>query len=359
MYSHAQQKILELKKQGVYAALFEGAWSEQSFVFELGTRMEEGEVLTAVDSAQGQCGYITYEGDECFYKINQIYRFASQAYVVQKKITQATSISPHESFSQYSRKIQQILEYICAGETYQVNYSIPFQIDASDRDPFEVYCELFRINPSPYACYFDTPDGALISNSPECLMKIDSTGRIRTIPIKGTVAAEEPDEKLLNSEKNKAELAMIVDLERNDLGKVCTVGSVQVVDHRKIENYSHVKHTVSVVEGRLEQNKTWRDALAALFPGGSITGCPKIRTMEIIKKLEVGKRGIYCGSAGFVLNSRHPDTVFNILIRSLWYDKKSNTFAFRSGGGIVADSRADDEYAELLHKAGAILSVLQ
>ncbi len=389
MNTSAQNYFLELRNKGIRAAIFEGNWGhiveKGNFVFELGERLG---LIEAERQKKSICGFKTYEGEEFFYEILKTHEFAQNMGVPHTNITSQNEnklevIVPDDMA--YAQKIAEIKELIAAGETYQVNYSIPFEISAVGKDPFEIYCALTRINPSPYMCYIETEDGALISNSPECLFELSADGFIKTLPIKGTMKrGENPQEDAQNeaalsaSEKNKAELAMIVDLERNDLGKVCKPGTVRVQrsesgDFRIIEKYSHVIHTVARVEGSLRNDKSWRDALDALFPGGSVTGCPKIRTMEIIKKLENGSRGIYCGSAGFILHKaensveksrelasdKAQTAIFSILIRSLWFDKKTQKIAFRSGGGIVADSVASEEYNELINKAAAIESVLK
>ncbi len=386
MLTQAQQKFIALKKNGIHVALFEGRWyGEKSkaggVVFELGAKktLNEAEAMSL-----SVCGFITYEGAENFNEIKKVHEFKEEpCKPIAEELNTSNVYRSNVSFEQYAEKIAEIKNLLLAGETYQVNYSIPFTSKANKSDPFELYRRLARINPSPYMCYIDTDDGALISNSPECLMYLYHDGKIETRPIKGSAQRGESQQKdaeneaaLLTSEKNKAELAMIVDLERNDLGKVCTPASVRVRtgtnvpgDFRQIEKYSHIMHTVATVSGILEKEKTWRDALCALFPGGSVTGCPKTRTIEIIKKLEDGARGIYCGSAGFVIqpkatnksasnNENTPISSFNILIRSLWYDKKSQAVTFRSGGGIVADSEAKEEYNELIQKAAAINSIL-
>lgn len=352
MYTPAQQLCLELRKKGTTAALFEGKWR---YVFELGKKIPAGSAQKNI------CGFKTYEGGEYFFEIlkthiiNELPREPFLKTTKSSGTALTSSISPAE----YVEKILEIKELIRAGETYQVNYSVPFKMLAANQDPFELYCALARLNPSPYMCFIEIDEGALISNSPECLFRLDPDGYVETHPIKGTLprgATRKEDEinarTLLESEKNKAELAMIVDLERNDLGKVCTPGSVRVTSNRRIEKYSHVIHTVSTIEGHLIKGKTWRDTLEALFPGGSVTGCPKQRTMEIIKRLEDCPRGIYCGSAGFV--TKEGEANFNILIRSLWFDKTKEEITFRSGGGIVADSDPQEEWKELIQKAGAM-----
>lgn len=269
----------------------------------------------------------------------------------------------HITKHEYFEKVAKIKEYLYAGETYQVNFSQRFEIPYA-KNALELYQKVTNINPSPFQFFLETPDFAIISNSPERLFRIRHTthGRsIETRPIKGTVPrgyTQEEDkkniEKLLASPKEEAELAMIVDLERNDLGKICKPGTIAVNENRVIEKYSHVIHTVSNIRGILRENCDWYDALRALFPGGSVTGCPKKRTMEIISELEGTPRGIYCGSAGYIDISGECD--FNIMIRTMWLDKSKipALLSFRSGGGIVVDSEPEKEYEESFHKAQAI-----
>lgn len=258
-------------------------------------------------------------------------------------------------FDEYKVKLETIKDYINDGDTYQVNFAQRFQVE-SDEDPWKVYQRLTSLNPSPHGCFFDGEQFAVVSCSPEELVSVRDA-KVKTSPIKGTVRRgknEKEDkkniEKLLASEKDNAELSMIVDLARNDLGKVCEKGSVKVTDHRKVIKYSHVIHTVSQVEGKLKKNKDNLDVIRSLFPGGSITGCPKKRTMEIIGRLEDFHRGVYCGSAGYLSVNGNMD--FNIMIRTLYF--ADDLYTFHSGGGIVLDSDADSEYQEALDKAEAL-----
>ena len=265
------------------------------------------------------------------------------------------------SLSMYLQKIAQIKEYLAAGETYQVNFSQKFQTPYGG-DAFELYKKVTAINPSPFQFFLETKDFAVISNSPERLMKLKGN-IIETKPIKGTMPrGKNPKEdavnikKLLASAKERAELEMIVDLARNDIGKICRPGTVKVTELRAVEKYSHVIHTSATIRGKMQKGRDWLDALHALFPGGSVTGCPKKRTMEIIKKLEGEPRGVYCGSAGYIDLSGDCD--FNIMIRTLWLDKKTHQLSFRSGGGIVVDSDPEKEYAETMHKSQALMSAV-
>lgn len=286
----------------------------------------------------------------------------------------STAIHRHPQLSvnltkeQYIEKILRIKNYLYAGETYQVNFSQKFEAPY-DGDAFELYQKITAINPSPFRFFMETDDFAVISNSPERLLRCACNDKgdmiLETHPIKGTMPRGKTEaediqniQKLLSSEKERAELAMIVDLSRNDLGKLCEPGTVEVNEDRVIEKYSHVIHTASNVRGVLSQQYDWYDALKALFPGGSVTGAPKKRTMKIINELEGEPRGVYCGTAGWIDLSGECD--FSILIRTLWLEKNKNggILTFRSGGGIVVDSDPQKEYEETLYKAGAIFSAI-
>jgi para-aminobenzoate synthetase component I len=271
---------------------------------------------------------------------------------------EAKSSKPKSNLSkeEYVKKIAEIKKYLYDGETYQVNFSQRFECDF-DGDAFDLFEKLHEVNPSPYACFFDHEDLKVISCSPERLFCVKD-GKIEVRPIKGTVARRGDDEKaiaeLKKSKKDDAELSMIVDLYRNDIGKVCEPGSVEVKEHRRIEKYSHVIHTVSVVEGVLNKDVSARDLVEAMFPGGSITGCPKKRTMKIINRLEDKARGVYCGSAGYFSWNGNSD--FNILIRT--FANKNGKLWFHGGGGIVVDSDAEKEYDETLDKVAALMEAL-
>ncbi len=268
-------------------------------------------------------------------------------------------IQSNLSFEKYSLKLAKIRHYLEEGETYQVNFSQRFSA-SSTRDPWSVYKSLDKINPADYGCFFDFEDFQIVSSSPELLLKKNGSS-IVTKPIKGTVAKgknnredEENIEVLRRSKKDAAELAMIVDLERNDIGKVCEPGTVRVKSHREVKKLARVIHTLSTVEGKLHHNRDFLDAFEALFPGGSITGCPKKRTMEIIDELEDFRRGIYTGSAGYLGFDGNGE--MNILIRTLLV--KDGRLYFQAGGGIVIDSDAGKEYEESFRKALAINEAL-
>ena len=291
---------------------------------------------------------------------------AAEATASNTTISDASSQNS-ELFREYCAKIDEIKELLYAGETYQVNFSRFFERPYSG-DAFELFTRLNELNPSPMQFFMETKDWALISNSPERLFSAsarshDNVIHLETRPIKGTVprgATPEEDrrniKRLLESEKESAELSMIVDLSRNDLGKVAKPGTLRVREHRAIQKLSHVIHTYSTIVAELAPGLDWFDCLQAFFPGGSITGCPKKRTMEIIKRLEGRPRGAYCGSAGYIGLDGSCD--FNIMIRTLWLDKLKKSVVYNTGGGIVIDSDSHKEFQETEHKAAACLKAL-
>jgi para-aminobenzoate synthetase component 1 len=265
----------------------------------------------------------------------------------------------------YREAVRQALDHIAAGHIYQVNLSQRFSAPMSSTAE-SLYRRLRASNPAPFAAFIDAGDGAgdfqIVSASPERFLHYDPlTRRIETRPIKGTRPrgqTAEDDERLkaelLANEKDAAELVMIVDLERNDLGRVSDYGSVCVPDLRRLEAYPTVWHTVATVEGRLRPNLTRADLLRAAFPGGSITGAPKIRAMHIIEELEGLRRHVYCGAIGYLSFNGRMD--LNIAIRTVTV--KDGLAYFHAGGGIVADSQPDAEYDETLHKARALAGAL-
>jgi para-aminobenzoate synthetase component I len=263
------------------------------------------------------------------------------------------------SESEYQQAIIRAQEYIQAGDIFQTNLSLRFSTQ-TQLDSWEIYQRLQKINPSPFASYWQTPWGAMISCSPERLVQLQHQ-QATTRPIAGTrkrgqnleqdsqLAAE-----LLANEKEIAEHIMLVDLERNDLGRVCKWGSVQVDELLSIERYSHVMHLVSNVIGELDSKYDSIDLIHAMFPGGTITGCPKVRCMEIITELEPFPRNLFYGSCGYL--DRRGNLDLNILIRTLLYHK--GTVWGQVGAGIVADSHPQQEWRESLQKAAAQLAAL-
>ncbi len=259
----------------------------------------------------------------------------------------------------YLKAVKKAKDYIKAGDIYQVNLSQRFQTN-THLGAVEIYRRLRKISPSFFSAYFDAEESQIISSSPERFLKLEG-GLVTTRPMKGTRPRGEDKNQdrrfksqLLNSAKDKAELVMIVDLERNDLGKVCGYDTIQVNRLRQLERYNTVFQTTATVSGKLHKDKDRIDLLRACFPGGSITGCPKIRAMEIIEELEPNRRSIYTGCLGYLSFSGGMD--FNILIRTLL--KKQEQIFFGVGGGIVADSSPEGEYEETLVKAKAMLQAL-
>ncbi len=260
---------------------------------------------------------------------------------------------------QFEEIVRQTREYIFAGDIFQANLSLRLDTPFIG-DSFELYKILRRVNPSPFAAYLNFKDIDIVSSSPERLVKVER-GIAETRPIAGTrrrgidyLEDEKLSVDLVLNQKERAEHIMLVDLERNDLGRICDYGSVCVDELMVIEQYSHVIHIVSNVRGRILPDKDLLDVVRACFPGGTITGCPKIRAMEIIDELEPTRRGIYTGSIGYLSFSGHMD--LNIAIRTIVI--KDNVAYAQAGAGIVADSEPRMEYFESLQKAKAMLKAL-
>ena len=278
------------------------------------------------------------------------------------KTANRASISSFQSnFSRaaYLEGVNRALEYIAAGDIFQVNLSQCFEAVGSI-DPLGLYTTLKESSPAPFSAFMRWDDNAVVSASPEWFYSTRGD-QIVTRPIKGTrPRGRNPAEdaalasELLASPKERAELTMIVDLERNDLGKVCRFGTVQVRDPLTIESFAQVHHLVATVEGRLRPESTPIEVVRALFPGGSITGAPKIRAMEIIDELEPTRRSLYTGALGFF--SQGGSSAFNILIRTLLVE--GDRLRYQVGGGIVADSDPVAEYEETLHKGRGIREAL-
>lgn len=278
---------------------------------------------------------------------------------IDKKI-QCEALRSNFSKLEYIAAINKIEDYIKAGDTFQVNLSQRLEAEIS-ADPLTLYKNLAKINPSPFSALLEFDEIKIISSSPERLVRLEN-GIVNTRPIAGTrprgKTKEEDlklEKELLSSEKERAEHTMLVDLERNDIGKVCDYGSVKLTEAMAIEKYSHVMHLVSNIQGKLHKSKDRFDLLKAVFPGGTITGCPKIRTMEIIDELEPNARGPYTGSLGYFNFAGDMD--FNIIIRTLIM--KGNKIYTHAGGGIVADSVPEEEYKETLYKAQAMIKAVE
>ncbi|MFJ6268154.1 aminodeoxychorismate synthase, component I [Lysinibacillus xylanilyticus] len=255
----------------------------------------------------------------------------------------------------FEEAVSKIQTYIAQGDVFQVNLSVR-QSKKLNATAMDVYEALRAFNPSPYMAYIEAPDFAVVSGSPELLVKRHGN-ELSTRPIAGTRPrgkSEAEDlalaQELIDNDKERAEHVMLVDLERNDLGRVSTYGTVEVDEFMVIERYSHVMHIVSNVRGEIAEGKTNADVVRAMFPGGTITGAPKIRTMEIIEELEPVRRGLYTGSIGWL--GYTGDMEFNIVIRTAFV--KDGVAHIQAGAGIVIDSVPEREYQESLNKAKAM-----
>lgn len=259
----------------------------------------------------------------------------------------------------YLNAIDSMIDYIKAGDIYIANMTRQITVE-SPRTPYEVFRYLREHNPSPFGSYFNQPDFQIVSASPERFLEVRDR-KVETRPIKGTrkrgITPEEDlmfKEELAQSEKDKSELLMIVDLERNDLNRVCKPGSVKVTELFEVETYATVFHLVSTIVGELEEEKSVSDLIAATFPGGSITGAPKIRAMEIIDELEHSQRGLYTGSIGYL--SLNGDCDLNIVIRTAVH--QDGIYHLGVGGGITAESELEFEYDETWQKAKAVVAAI-
>ncbi len=274
----------------------------------------------------------------------------------------ATSANLQSNFSreEYLAAVSQTKEYIAAGDIFQANISQRFQVPLQI-NPWELYVRLRQINPASFAAYLDYGSGQVVSASPEKFLEV-SDGWVQTRPIKGTRSrGDTPEEdqrlaqELLDSEKDKAELMMILDLERNDLGRVCRFGTVRVPELTVLESYPTVHHLVATVTGQLAEGCDNIDLMRAVFPGGSITGAPKVRSMEIIDELEPTQRGVYTGDIGYLGFAGQMQ--LSIVIRTI-IATGGNAY-YQVGGGIVADSQPAAEYQETLDKGKGLAEALR
>ncbi len=321
--------------------------------------------------AGGACGWIDYEGCFCFgiYPEMLVYQHDCERWWQCGNLLQYIrgvnsspdrasigGFEPMMSEVDYKEGVSRIHEYIAAGDIYQVNLTQCYRASAVGGSLFSLYQYLREETPAPLAVWMKLNQREVLSSSPETFLRMSGRS-VETRPIKGTrprfkdeQADQASAQELLNSEKENAELIMITDLERNDLGQVCKYGSVKVTDMLSLEKLEHVYHLVSTVAGTLREDVDQLDALAACFPGGSITGAPKKRAMEIIDELETSPRGLYTGAVGYV--GFNGESQFNIPIRTLV--REENSLCYHVGAGIVADSDPDEEFQETLHKAKGI-----
>ena len=266
-----------------------------------------------------------------------------------------------ENKEKFIAGVKSSLDYIFAGDVFQVNLSRKWNYNLNiNLDSSIIYNKLKKANPAPFSALIQYENFSVISSSPERLFSLNE-GILQTRPIAGTHPRGKGDsdkiqkENLISHPKEIAEHVMLLDLERNDMGRVCEYGSVFVNEIMTLETYPYVHHIVSNIKGNLRKNIGIKEIIKALFPGGTITGCPKIRCMEIISELEQMPREAYTGSVGYISNSGKMD--FNILIRS--FIQQGKTLSFRAGAGIVYDSDPENELAETRHKAQGLLKVFQ
>jgi para-aminobenzoate synthetase component 1 len=271
------------------------------------------------------------------------------------------NLTSNFSADSYLRAVRQAIEYIHAGDVFQVNLAQRL-LHPANGSPIDLYCRLRERNPAPMAGYLDGGGWQVVSASPERFLKVSDMRHVETRPIKGTATRTGDAEldraaggQLVVSAKDRAENVMIVDLLRNDLSRSCRPESVRVTKLCGLESYAWVQHLVSVVEGTLRDDQSPLDLLRHCFPGGSVTGAPKIRAMEIIAELEPTVRGPYCGSLGYLGVGGRMDT--NILIRTITAAR--GWWQLPVGGGIVADSDPQREYEETWHKAKGMLQALR
>jgi aminodeoxychorismate synthase component I len=317
----------------------------------------------------GLCGWVDYEGAFVFGDFPEMLVFSHHdqtwwesgdlSECLQETTDESVEIGvfhSSESRENFIDGVKRIQEWIAAGDIYQVNLSQSFDAEVSGGSLFGLYETLRDASPAPMAAWLSLDGREVLCSSPESFLKISGRG-IETRPIKGTrprFADADEDRRsayeLQTSSKEIAELVMITDLLRNDLGQVCEFGSVEVSEMLQLESLAQVHHLVSTVTGTLRPETDAIEALAACFPGGSITGAPKKRAMEIIRELEQAPRGIYCGAVGWL--GYHGESSFNIAIRTLVREGKRLTY--QVGAGIVADSDPAGEYEETLHKAAGI-----
>lgn len=310
--------------------------------------------------------YITYQNIDDFLYLEELltyYNKHAEEIEKNKKVEKKSSLAEFKSNfkkEEYLKTIDKVINYIIEGDIYITNMTQRLVVETAKK-PLEVFEYLRTHNPSPFGAYLDYENFQIVSASPERFIKVKDN-IIETRPIKGTRKrgkTKEEDEilkqELLNSEKDKSELLMIVDLERNDLHRICEKKSVRVEELFKVETYSTVFHLVSTIVGKLKEEHSVVDIIKAMFPGGSITGAPKIRAMEIIDELENSRRDLYTGSFGYV--SLNGDSDLNIVIRTAVH--QNGKYYLGVGGGITCESDLEFEYDETLQKAKAVLEALK
>ena len=297
--------------------------------------------------------------------INEQLTLANKTQLTKETFSLTNNWQSNMDKASYDEKFQHVQNYLLSGDCYQINLAQRFSANYQGNE-FDAYCALRETNKAPFSAFLRFENSSVLSISPERFLQKNES-KVQSKPIKGTKPRSDNPKvdqqnsiDLLNSEKDRAENLMIVDLLRNDISKVCVPGSVKVPKLFDIESFPAVHHLVSTVEGELSKEYQATDLLAASFPGGSITGAPKIRAMEIIDELEPHQRSIYCGSIGYISACGNMDT--NITIRTLLCEKNTisneSTIYCWAGGGVVADSKVDCEYQETFDKVNKILPVL-
>lgn len=305
--------------------------------------------------------YVRDESEQVTRCLEHIHKIFSSEQARHLTVTEplVSFIKSSDTESTFINKVQRIQEHILEGDVYQLNLSQEMEF-AGDVQAFDLFCRLFENNPAPFSAYLKLETCAIVSSSPERFLQ--KTGaQLETRPIKGTAprgktTLEDSENKcrLLGSSKERAELAMITDLMRNDIGQVSRIGSVKVKELFRCEAYTNVFHLLSIIHGEVRSELTSWNIIRACFPGGSITGCPKLRAIELIHEIEQRPRGIYTGSIGYICGNGDFD--FNIAIRTVIVTKKKIVAAL--GSGIVADSDPQKEYVETLHKGKTIFQGL-
>lgn len=323
-------------------------------------------LVSDLESSKNAMGYLAYPNptlqneipDRKLYEYEEILEISGELPVSNGSYRTEGELDSSETKSSYLEKIGRIKELLTAGEVYQINFAIRFRKQFFG-DSYALFLKLAEVNPSKFSTYLNCGDFQIISSSPERLFQVQN-GRVLTEPIKGTAPKDQLDH-LLNSEKERAELDMITDLERNDVGKICEYGTLNLVKEREVMELPNLWHTYSQVEGELRSDVGPKEVIQAMFPGGSITGCPKKRAMEYIEELEGNPRNAYTGSIGYLKSSGSSSSSdlemdFNIAIRTALI--KDGWIEYWSGGGIVMDSDAEAEYAEAMLKAERFFAII-
>jgi para-aminobenzoate synthetase component 1 len=310
-----------------------------------------------LDKQQQQLWYVDYRGNAATHWEETSALFNTEAASSTFELTSDWQANMDKA--SYSQKFDQVQNYLQSGDCYQINLAQRFEAKYSG-DEWQAYLTLRSKNAAPFSAFLRLPQGAVLSVSPERFLQLKA-GQVETKPIKGTrprfadpALDEQSAAQLQTSPKDRAENVMIVDLLRNDLGKHCVPGTVKVPALFAIESFPAVHHLVSTITGTLNSGADACDLLRGAFPGGSITGAPKVRAMQIIAELEPNSRSVYCGAVGYINSSGDMDT--NIAIRTLVM-AQGKAFCW-AGGGIVADSQVDAEYEETFHKVNKILPLL-